>query len=203
MRELPDYSPIPVTLQRVAYNFRWTGWISLWFQLVLAVVSTLIFLFAIPAATPRVGGASAVSNPGTGGSLIFAILGLGVLYFSVYQAFRYTRLSRQLKDPNPKLRPKKADTIKTVRLGLIVSLIGLLLNVLGAEAITGTLLAKSLSQPQGTAIYDPQYISRIIQPLDIFVVLANTHTITAHFAGITASLWLLNCLNSANRDDNR
>ena len=67
---------------------------------------------------------------------------------------------------------------------------------MGAEAITGTLLAKSLAQAQGgVAIYDPQFINRLIQPLDIFVVLANTHTITAHFAGIVVSLWLYSRIN--------
>lgn len=199
MPEKSEFPPVPVALQRIAYSFRLTGWIGFWVQLVLAVVSTVIFLFSIPAATPRANGVTAASNPGTGGSLFFAVCGLLVLYFCVYQAFRYTRLARQLKDPNANLRPKKVDTIKVLRFGLAASLVGLLLAVLGAEAITGTLLAKSLSQAQGVTIYDPQSINRIIQPLDIFVVLANTHTITAHFAGVMTSLWLLNRINRPER----
>lgn len=195
MREQFDSSPVPSALQRIASSFRIAGWAGFWVQLVLAVVSSIIFLFAIPAAQPRASGAAAAS-PGTGGSIFFAVCGLLVLYFSVYQAWRYTRLGIQLKDSNPNLRPKKADTIKVLRFGLLVSLGGLLLAVLGAEAITGTLLAKSLAQAQGgVAIYDPQFINRLIQPLDIFVVLANTHTITAHFAGIVVSLWLYSRIN--------
>jgi hypothetical protein len=30
-----------------------------------------------------------------------------------------------------------------------------------------------------------------IQPLDLFVVLASNHTIVAHFAGLVASIWLI------------
>jgi hypothetical protein len=69
----------------------------------------------------------------------------------------------------------------------------MLLTILGAQAIVGSILAKSLSQPQGgfTAI-DP---SRFVQSVDLFVVQANTNTIAAHFVGIAASLWLFNRVN--------
>lgn len=194
MPETSNTSSVPPAIKRVAYNLRLAGWIGFWVQLVLAVVSSLTFLFAVTSVQRPTAPGAAGNNPGTGGGIFFAVCSILVLYFSIYQAFRYTRLSRQLQERNPNIRPKKADTIKRLRLGLIVSLVGLLLAVLGAEAITGTLLAKSLAQAQGVAIYDPQFINRIIQPLDIFVVLANTHTITAHFAGVGASLWLLNSI---------
>ncbi len=182
-----DPPSVPSAIKRIARTIRLTGWIAFWVQLVLGVVSTLIFLFAIPFAQ-----SGSSNNPGTGGSAFFAVCGLFALYFSVYQAFRYVRLARDLKDPNPNLRPKKADTIKTLRFGLMVSLGGMLLTVVGAEAITGTLLAKSLAQGQGVAVFSADSLNKLIQPLDIFVVLANTHTITAHFAGILAGIWLLN-----------
>lgn len=190
MSETPNNPSVPSTLKRVAYNLRLAGWIGFWVQVVLAVVSTFIFLIAI--AQPRANDAAAASNPGTGGSILMAICGVLALYFSIYQFFRYTRLARQLKEPNPNLRPKRADTIKILRFGLIVNLVGLLLAVLAAEAMTGTIQLKFLFQPQGAAVYDPQYINRLVQPLDVLVVLGNTHTITAHFGGIIASLWLLN-----------
>lgn len=188
-------SPIPTTLRQIAYTLRLSGWIGFWVQLVLGVVSSIIFLFAIPAAQPRSNGVSASANAGTGGSLLLAVVSLFVLYFAIYQAFRYVGLARKLLDPEPNLRPKKAETLKVLRFGLLVSLVGMLLAVLAAEAITGTLLAKSLTQAQGVAIYNPEALNRIIQPLDIFIVLANTHTITAHFVGINTSIWLINHLN--------
>jgi Protein of unknown function (DUF3611) len=187
MSDLEINTNTPQTVRKIAAQLRRVGWASFWLQLVLAVVSTLIFLFAIPFAS------TGASNPGTGGSLLFAVGGLLVLYVSTYWSFRYVTTARKLK--NPDLRPKKADTIKLVRWGLLSSTIGMGSSVLGAESIAGTLLGKSLSFAIPGAIFSPDALSKIIQPLDIFIVLGNTHTISAHFIGIVSSLWLLDRLN--------
>jgi Protein of unknown function (DUF3611) len=118
-----------------------------------------------------------------------------VLYAGAYWSFRYTRLSRQLQTPDTKVRPKRGDAIRAIRIGLMINLTGMLLTLLGAQAIVGSLLAKSLSQPQGGAIYDPGRVTQFIQSLDIFVVQANTNTVSAHFVGVLASLWLVRCMS--------
>jgi hypothetical protein len=170
----------PQTVRRMSAQMRRVGWAGFWLQLVLAVISTLIFLFAIPASADA-------ANPGTGGSLLFAIGGVLTLYASTYWSFRYVSIGRRLQ--NPDLRPKKADTIKIIQMGLMISTIGMGSSVMGAESIAGTLLGKSLSQ--SLSLFSADALSKLIKPLDIFIVLANTHTITAHFAGIVVSLWLL------------
>lgn len=182
-------SNTPQTVKKIATQLRRVGWLGFWLQLVLAVVSTLIFLFAIPFAS------TGASNPGTGGSLLFAVGGLFVLYASTFWSFRYVTIARKLKNPDD--RPKKADTIQTIRWGLTSNVIGMGLSVLGAESIAGTLLGKSLSLAQPFAVYSPDALSKIIQPLDIFIVLANTHTITAHFIGVFGSLFLLTQINKS------
>lgn len=179
------------SLQEIAQNFRLTGWISFWAQLLLGVVATVILGFA------SFSRGVAVENQrvGTGVGIFFAGAGVITLTVSIFWAFRYTRIAKQLQSSNPNNRPRKADTIQLLRLGLIVSLVGLLISLVGAQAIVGTLLAKSLTLPQaGVGVYqiDP---SRIIRPLDIFVVQANTNTTAAHFAGLIASIWLLNRVN--------
>jgi hypothetical protein len=179
----------PQTVRKIAAQLRRVGWAGFWLQLVLAIVSTLIFLFAIPFAS------TGASNPGTGGSLLFALGGLVAVYISTYWSFRYISIGRKLK--NPDLRPKKADTVKLIQWGLLCSILGLGSSVMGAESIAGTLLGKSLSLAQPFAVYSPDALSKIIQPLDIFIVLANTHTITAHFIGIIGSLWLLSKLSKS------
>ncbi|QIZ71364.1 DUF3611 family protein [Oxynema aestuarii] len=194
---MPDNSDLPAlppTVRRVIPALRRVGWISFWVQLVLAVVAGLIFLFSIPLAIPRDSPTTVTRNPGAGPGTFFAVLGLVALGISIYWAFRYTRLAKQLEATNPNLRPKKADTVKLIRRGLMVNLVGMLLALLGAEAINGTLLAKSLSS-QGIVFSDPSALSRFIQPLDIFLVLGNTHTIVAHFAGLVTALWLLNWID--------
>ena len=187
MSNLEINSNTPQTVKKIAAQLRRVGWAGFWLQLILAVVSSLIFLFALPFAS------TGATNPGTGGSLLFAVGGLLVLYGSTYWSFRYVITSRKLR--NPEIRPKKAETIKIVRWGLLSSVLGMGSSVLGAESIAGTLLGKSLSSVTSFALFSPDALSKIIQPLDIFIVLANTHTITAHFIGIVGSLWLLSQLN--------
>lgn len=178
-------------LQEIAQAFRLTGWISFWAQLVLGVVATVILGFA------SFSRGAAVENQrvGTGVGIFFAGAGVITLTVSIFWAFRYTKIAKQLQSSNSNNRPRKADTIQLLRLGLIISLVGLLISLVGAQAIVGTLLAKSLTLPQaGVGVYqiDP---SRIIRPLDIFVVQANTNTTAAHLAGLIASIWLLNRVN--------
>ena len=143
-----DTDKLPAAVQRVAFALRTVGWVSFWVQLVLAVVAAIILLFAIPFAIPSTTAAANSTSAGTGGGVFFAICGLLVLGYSVFRAFRFTRLSRQLRSPANAVRPKKADTIKQVQFTLVSNLVGMLLTLVGAEAISGTLLAKSLAQPQ-------------------------------------------------------
>jgi len=185
-----DTDKLPLAAQRVAFALRTAGWVCFWVQLVLAVVAGLILLLAIPSALSSGAPGTRQTSAGTGGGVFFAVCGLLALGYSAYRAFRFTRLSRELRSPATGVRPKKADTIQEVRFALISNLSGMLLTLIGAEAIGGTLFVKSISQPQvlfGAAVD----FSRFIQPLDIFVVLANIHATFAHFVGIVGSLWLL------------
>lgn len=182
-----DSASISPNILRVLLAFRTAGWFGFWSQLVLAIISSLILLFALISYSAATG----PNNPGTGPGIIFALLGLVTLYFSIYWSYRYTLTAKKLRASSTKDRPSKADSIKQLKIGTIVSLVGMLLTLLGAGAIVGVLVAKSLSQPQ-TALVVADMSSRTVQPLDIFVVQANTNTILAHFLGICTSLWLLN-----------
>jgi amino acid transporter len=175
-------------LRAIAKLFRLTGWITFWAQLVLGVISGGILLFA--SISPRTGNAA---NPGAGLGVFFAISGLVALAVGIFIAFRYVRIGRQLDSANSNNRPRKLETVQVVRLGLIVHLVGILLTLVGAQAIVGILLTKALTLPQFTGgVYTQLDPSRVIQPLDIFVVQANTNTVSAHFAGLIGSIWLLN-----------
>jgi hypothetical protein len=194
MREKSDTSSLPPALQRVAVTLGTIGRISFWLQAVLGVISGLILVFATFSSS--VGRQATQGNTqGTGFGIFFAICGLVTLGVGAYFAFRYTRISRELQESNPAGRPSKADTLQIIRLGLIVNLVGMLLTIVGAQAIVGSILAKSLSQPQGALGLGTIDLNRFVQPLDLFVVQANTNTIAAHFVGIAASLWLFNRVN--------
>lgn len=175
-------------LQQIAQTFRLTGWISFWAQLVLGAVATVILGFS------SFSREVAVNQPraGTGVGIFFAVAGVITLAVSIFWAFRYTRIALQLQSANPNNRPRKADTIQLLRVGLLVSLVGMLVSIVGAQAIVGVLVAKALTLPQTGAVITQINPNQSIRPLDIFVVQANTNTIAAHFAGLFASIWLLN-----------
>lgn len=198
MVDKPDSQSSSSQLRAIAKIFRLTGWITFWSQIVLGLVSGGILTFASfsrPATTTvgTTGTVAAASNPGAGLGIFFALTGLVALGIGIFISFRYVRIGRQLDSSNPSNRPRKIETIQTVRFGLIVHLVGILLTLVGAQAIVGILLTKSLTVSQiipGTITQvDP---SRVIQPLDIFVVQANTNTVCAHFAGLVGSIWILN-----------
>lgn len=173
-------------LQQIAKTFRLTGWISFWFQLVLTIVSSIVLMFTALSRGP--GANASGANTGIGVTLTF--LGILVLGFNMYWTLvRYIATGRRLLGA-PTNRPKKSETIQALRVGVTASLVGLLLALLGAEAIVGLLFAKAASQGvAGFVNVDP---TKFIQPLDILVVQASINVILAQFVGISAALWLLN-----------
>ena len=176
-----------ITIREIASAFRLTGWISFWVQLVLTVVSSAILAFA--AVSTRTG----TNNPSTGVGVVLTLCGIGVLGFNMYWTLsRYVAIGRRLNAPAA-ARPKKAEAIQALRKGLIASLIGILLALLGAEAIVGLLFGKAVNQ--GFAGFVNVDQSKFIQPIDILVVQASINVILAQFIAITASLWLLNKMN--------
>jgi hypothetical protein len=183
MQTKSDSKSLALTIQEIANNFRLVGWISFWVQLGFAVVCGVCLLFAWSGRS-----FSEQTNQGIGISIFWAVCGILALVFSIYWDFRYTRIAKSFRNPNSDLLPSKADTIQLVRLGLIVGLVGLLLNLCGAGSAIGVLVAKAVSQPPGVAITDP---NDIIRALDVFVTVANVNGIAAHFVGTVASLWLL------------
>ena len=192
MLNKPDSQSPSSALQQIAVAFRLIGWLSFWTQLVLGVVSTIVLLFA---SLSRDVGSANQRSPGTGFGIVLAVSGVITLGLAIYLAFRYTRIAKRLQSTNANNRPRKTDTIQILRLGLIVNLVGTLLTILGAQAITGTLLLRSLSLPQGVGVGIYPQVNQVIRPVDIFVVQANTNTVAAHFTGILCTLWLLNRIN--------
>lgn len=173
------------TIREIASTFRFVGWFSFWFQLVLTVISGAILIFAAISTRNPAG-----TNPGTSIGVILTVCGIFVLGFNMYWALaKYVAIGRRLNAPAA-VRPKKAEAIQTIRTGLIASLAGILLALLGAEAIVGLLFGKAVNQGfAGFVNIDP---NKFIQPIDILVVQASINVILAQFAAIAASLWLLN-----------
>lgn len=186
MREnytLPPTTPPPL---RVGSALKVSGWIILWTQLVLALVAGGVLVFYA-----SFGSNSSRSNViSTGFGLFFAVCGLITLAISIFFAYQFTRFGQRLSAETPTTRPSKPQTIRLVRQGLLTNMLGMVLTLMGAQAIVGSILAIALSQPQGWIFRS--VAAPIVQPFDLFVVQANINAITAHFIGIAINFWLFN-----------
>ena len=159
---------------------RRSSWLAWWAQAILSVVSTvtLVFANAVKGSTQT----SIISN-----GILLAAIGLSLSYVNIIWTWAYRNLARSL----PASPEKGAASLKrTIRVGVTIALVGMLITLIGAEQIVGTLVAKAVSgalvSPQGMAASSAMNL----QALDIFVVQANTNTLLSHLASLINSLYL-------------
>ncbi|NEQ95429.1 MAG: DUF3611 family protein [Cyanothece sp. SIO2G6] len=186
-----DSDRLPPAVRRIVTSLRMAGWASVWAQGVLAIVSTFVLIFASAvlnfSSTPNP--EVARDNPGAGIGFFFAIIGLLLLYGGGCWAFFYTRLSRKLRTVEGRDRPKPSDVIKATKIGIILNLVGMLSSLLGSGAWTGSLIGKTFFQ--GNQSFILQGVEQTIQAGDIWVVQAIFLILLAHYAGLLASLVLV------------
>ncbi|MEO1621894.1 MAG: DUF3611 family protein [Cyanobacteria bacterium J06632_3] len=176
---------LPPAIRRIANSFRLLGWIGLWAQAVVGVISSLMFTIFLMGSEP--------ANVKAGAAL-FTTPALGTVFISAFWGFRYVLFGRKLGTSNPDLRPKPKAAIRIVRIGLMVSLIGMALSIMGAESIVARFLSKALDQgffAFGAGSAAPN----IITAGDILAVFASINAIFAHFVGLCVSLWLQYVVN--------
>jgi len=181
--ELNSVLPTP-TKARFAATFRVVSRFSFWIQLALGSTSGIALTFAIFSRNLS----EVTDNAGIGFSIFLAVIGILLVCFRIYWASSYRRLAKRLQSPERELHPSKEDVIQVLRIGLVVSLVGMLLAFVASESSVIALLAKALAVPQGVAVYQRE---NVIRSLDILVVLANVNLIGAHFIGSLTSLGLL------------
>ncbi len=204
IKAMSEINKIDPKIERIAKILRFASWGSLWLQLVLGAASILMLIVAISgrqftretldtSSRLKVNNYTQATTPGLGISIFWGVCGIIVLLFAIYLAFRLTRFARRLRNLNPKIQPKKSEVMQALRIGIMTGLVGMLLTIFGCASGLGVLLTKSIAQPQGVAIYNP---NRIIRALDIFVAAASMSGISAHFIGTVTSLGLFNWLHS-------
>ncbi|WP_019501537.1 DUF3611 family protein [Pseudanabaena sp. PCC 6802] len=174
----------PPAIRKIANAFRILGWVAFWVQLVMAFVAGIALIFT---ATGR--SFSPDTSAGTGIGIFWAVCGILLLVAGIVFDFQYVRISKGLRhEPGAVLHPKRLETIQFLRLGAFIGFSGMLLSLIGSGISVGVLVAKTVSQPPGVAIIDP---NKIVRALDVFVVLANINLTAAHLVGTVASFWLL------------
>lgn len=171
---LKSRSPVP-SKQEFANRFRLLAKISYWIHLFLGAVSGIILLLVIFSRS-----FSETNSTVIGLSLFFSFSAIIALGFRVYWALRYSSLAKRLQNPNTSLHPKRQEIIGVLRIGLIVSLVGLLLAFLASEISTVATLAKAVAKPQSVAVYERE---KVVRTLDLLLIFANVNILGAHFLG--------------------
>lgn len=185
-RELAEWaktSPVAVKIaQKLARNFRLFGWIAFWLQLSLAFVSGLLLVFATSGRT------FSPSATGLADGMLWAVYAFMIVWLTILLAFLYTRAARKISSaPDAYIDPERKLAFWFLGFGIFAGILGLLASLTGVGASITLLVAKTVSQPPGIAITDP---NKIIRALDVFVLLVNFNLLMAHFIGTGSSLWL-------------
>jgi len=178
------HAEFPAPLIKLATAFRFYGWIGFWLQLVMAFWAAIALLLTISGQA-----FSRDASSGTGFSIFWAICGIAFLAIGILFDVRYILMARGLMhEPGGLLHPRKSGAMRMLRWGTLVGFVGILLALLGSGASVWVLVAKTVSQPPGVAILDP---NKIVRAMDVFVVLANITLIAAHLIGTIIAFWLL------------
>jgi len=184
MSELLNTSLPAPTKQRFAATLRVVSRSSFWIQLALVSISGIALIFAVFSRSLSV----ATDNASIGFSIFLAVIGVLLAGFNVFWAFRERGLARRLQSSDRELHPRKEEVIQALKIGLIVSFVGMLLAFLASEVSAIAVLSKALAVPQGVAVYQRE---NVIRSLDILVILANVNLIGTHLVGSLTSLGLL------------
>jgi len=159
---------------------------------VLALIIALLLVFASS------GTAFSPSKAGFGDAIYWAYVGFMFLCPAVVLAFYYTRASRNVvASPTAYLVHDKRIAFWYLWAGLILGQLGIFVSFVGVALSISLLVVKTISQPPGIAITDP---NNIIRALDVFVLISNFMLLIAHFAGVVTALWLGFCVAKARVD---
>ncbi len=179
---------LPPAIQKVSKNLQIWGFWSFWLQLILGIVATVTLLFSTPALFDV-----KKSSGGIQFGIFCAFISIILLISSMVISFRYKKIARKIENRDPAMRPKKSETVRLIRFGLIFNLIGMLLAIFGAFILVGLTLGKIISLPQQSVSADP---SQYVNASDLLIIQANTNTIAAHFAGVVTDLILVNRISN-------
>jgi cytochrome b561 len=183
---LPGFTGPSRKYQHTSTNFMVFGWLAFLIQLLIAIVTVLLLVFA----TSGNQAAAQGSVTGNESSIFWAQCGVISLFVTIiffYSTIRYAKKIKQQQDIE--LHAHKARVLYLLRFGLFSGFVGITISMLGVTASVELLIGKTISQPPGIAITDP---SKIVRALDVFVLVSNFAIVIAHFFGLIISLWLLN-----------
>lgn len=177
-------SPNLPSKQTFAGVFRLLGQISYWVHLILGATSAIILGLIV--FSRRLG--TTANNTAISISIALTIASLVALGIRIFFAWRYSRMAKQLQLATL-LQPNRVEIINLLRIGLAISLTGLVLAFLASETTVVSIIATAIAQPQTVPVYEPQ---QAIETADLFLDFVSVTILGAHALGTINSLGLLN-----------
>eukprot|EP00747_Dinoflagellata_sp_TGD_P221694 gnl/TRDRNA2_/TRDRNA2_93483_c0_seq3.p1 gnl/TRDRNA2_/TRDRNA2_93483_c0~~gnl/TRDRNA2_/TRDRNA2_93483_c0_seq3.p1 ORF type:complete len:492 (+),score=96.34 gnl/TRDRNA2_/TRDRNA2_93483_c0_seq3:111-1586(+) len=179
-----DYSTFVEEKKKAGMALARNSRFSWWVQVILSVISAVMVAFAGVMSNIK-----DIAGPG----LLLSASGLGLSVVGILRAWMYTRFGRALVKELPEA-PKRGIIIQALRRGVGLHMLGMLLTLLSAQTLTGSLLAQSLMafNPYAAGVGATNaFASSPITPLDVFALQANTNILLSHFAGLAFTTWVL------------
>lgn len=106
------------------------------------------------------------------------------------------RLGEKLRKSATQLNlvPPRTEVVRQLSTGLTVNFVGLGATIVGLQATTGLLFAKSLTAAAASP-FTPGAGYNPVVALDIFLLQAGSNVLFAHWIGAGIALWLLRTVN--------
>lgn len=183
LRALKETPAVPASrsVLGLAGRLRVLGWIQFWLQLAIVLASAVLLQFSTS------GRAISPSASGYGDAIYWSLYGFLLLCAADALAFFYTRAANGIVMRPDYLSGARMTAFWFLTAGLLIGLAGTVISFVGVSLSISLLIAKTVSQPPGIAITDP---NKIIRALDIFVLLVNFILLLAHFIGTGVAAWL-------------
>ena len=179
-------APTPAHLS-LAGHLRIFGAVAFWLEVPLGLVAALLLFVAASSHYYAENQLKLPSALSWAEGVVWAHIATGILILTVIGFYLCVRWARSLKtgvEPARTLQRIKR-LITSINFG---SSLGVSIAILGTAFSIALLIAKTVSQPPGIAITDPQ---KIVRAVDVFVLLANFLIVVAHFLGLLIGLWVL------------
>jgi len=182
-------------VQLVSLRMRRVTFLSWWAQLILTVISSVTLIFTrnvmnLESTRSVTAAAAAATNRALVPNYFLAGSSIAISFGSVFWTWATRRLSRRLLR-KPTTRIQAANMLrKSISVGTYLNLMGMLLALIGAGQIIGSLAIKVLTTATNQSTIYQQGGVMLLQPLDILVVQANNNTLLSHFCSLVAYLFL-------------
>jgi hypothetical protein len=169
----------------LARAFKRLGWTGFWVQLVFGSIPVIMMAYYLLYAR-------SASRSGVPFIEYLTIANLLILVFTLFWSYRYTRLAKQIMDPER--RPSESYVLGSVWTGVVASTVGMLFSMVVLLIEAANLLWYFLKAPQaGMQVIQTSGTEsvRYVSAVDMVSLMALILALFSELIVLVLSLWLL------------